>query len=300
MLRRQVTFAHKSYVFNEHLDANGAVDPTKVKNTVVLDGRENPVAFRDLRDPYHLAQGGSLGRVHKGFLDLNFVGRIEVPDATQQASLADREWALRAAFDPYLCLLDSPSTDGAYALDFFEPTLDTTTYPTGWVPLRYWARPTRQPRVQERLASRTSLPFGISLTAPDPRAYEQTEQTLVLSPGSASGNVVNRGTVPAPLKATIVTTAAGASNFTIARGGVSFILDLSGIGSGAHTIIVVMETCAPYGEGRKITLDGARKASLKTSSPATWLDVPPGTTSFTISNHTNVTTCTLGWWSARA
>ncbi len=301
MNRRQVTYGHRSFVFNQHLNADGTVDPTKVKNTVVLDQRQTPVQFLDMRDPFHVSQGGALGRVHKGFLELRLTGRIEVPDADQRASLADKEFEMRAAFDPYLCTLDSPTTEGAYPLDFFEPTTDTGAgrYPSGWMDLRYYMRPTRQPAITESVNERGSRQYSVFLVAADPRCFEQSESTLSLSPGTASGNVVNKGNVPAPLKATITMSGAGASNFTITRSGVAFVLNLSGMVNN-DVVVVVFEPCAPYGAGRLITKNGVRAHSLKTSAPGTWLDVPAGTASFAITNTTNVTSCVLAWRSARA
>lgn len=299
MLRYPITYGHGTFLLNEHLSSTGVVDVTKVNNTVVVDRARWVPNYRDLRDPYHLAQGGSLGRVHKGIMGLVMDGRILVPDATQAASLSDKERAMRASFDPYQAYLDSASTDGAYALDYTEPTTDTTTYPSGLITLRRYMRPNLQPTFEERLTDRTMLPWSVVLVAGDPREYEQTQQTLALTPGSPTGNVINRGTTPAPLKATIVMSGAGSATFTITRSGVAFILNLSTT-INTDQVVVVMETCGPYGLGRKITKNGTDSFSFKTSGVATWLDAPVGTTSFTISNTTNVTSCTLAWYSARA
>jgi hypothetical protein len=299
VLQSRIAFGHNSFVLNEHFNTDGTIDKTKVTNTIVVDERETQPDFRDLRDAYHLTTGGVLGRTHKGLKGLRLSGRIMVPDASQQASLSDRERAFLAAFDPALCYRDSPTTDGAYSWDFSEATADTATYPTGRISLRYYLRPDRPPRVVENLKDRSSRLFALSMVGADPRLYEQTEQTLSLTPGSASGNVVNRGTVPAPLKATITMAGAGHASFTVTRGGVAFILNLSGMVNG-DVVVVIFETCAPYGRGRLITKNGVENFALKTSSPSTWLDAPVGTTSFAISNHTNVTSCVLAWRSARA
>lgn len=299
MLLYPASFAHNNFAFNAHLNADGTPNEANVHATVTIDEREIVPAFRDLRESYHLTQGGALGRTHKGLALIRIAGRIEAPDATQAPSISDKERALRAAFDPYLCYLDSPSTDGAYALDFSEPTTDTATYTNGRIGLRYYCRPDGQPRTREALSQGGWLQYGLNLVAPDPRAYEQTEQTLNLTAGSPSGNVVNRGTVPSSLKATITMSAAGASNFTIARGGVSFVLDLTSMVN-TDQIVVVFETCGPYGEGRLITKNGNRAFALKTSAASTWLTVPVGTTSFSISNTTGVSGCLLAWRSARA
>ncbi len=292
------TFAHGSFAFNAHRNADGTANAANAQNTVIIDRRRWVPSFREGRDAYHLATGGSLGRAHKGIAQLLLWGRIIVPTATQVASLADKESAMLAAFDPDLCYRDSPTTDGAYAFDFSEPTTDTTTYPAGYIPLRYYLRPMGPPSIDEDGDQARRL-FALGLLAADPRRYEQSEQTLALNAGTPSGNVVNRGTVPAPLKVTLAMTGAGVSNFTITRAGVAFVLNLSGMVNG-DTVVVVMETCAPYGEGRKITKNGAAAFSLKTSSPSTWLDAPVGTTSFSISDGTGIGSCTFAWRSARA
>jgi hypothetical protein len=295
----RVTFEHNSLVLNEHFNADGSRDLTKLNDTIIIDRRISEPAFRDTRDPYHLAQGGGLGGVHKGLLYATLNGRIRVPHATRVVEMAERERALKAAFDPYLCDRDSPATDGAYALDFWEPTSDTTNFPTGRMNVAWYVRPVDQPKVTESIDDLTTRLFSLGLVAADPRLYRVSSSNLVLSPGTASGDVTNLGNTRAPLRATIAMAGAGASNFTITRAGVSFILNLSGTING-DSIVVVFETCGPFGRGKRITKNGTDTFSLKTSTPSTWLDVPLGLTSFSISNHTNVTSCTLRWHSAWA
>jgi hypothetical protein len=310
MLRYRVAFAHNAFVLNEHLSTAGVIDKTKVKDTIVLD--ERPImdpSFRDLREPLHLAQGGVMGRTHKGLLTLGLRGRIIVPDTTQQAKLGDRERALRAAFDPYGCYFDSPATDGVYALDFSDVTADTATYGTGGpggagiIPLRYYVRPQALARVGETLRDGASRPFSLGLIAPDPRMYEQAEQTLVLTPGAPTGNVINRGTTAGPLKLTVVMTGAGSAGFQVqlaaALGTINFRLDLSGLVN-TDTVVVIFETCGPYGLGKTVKLNGADAFTRKVTDAASWLYAPVGTTSVTISSATNVSTATLAWYSARA
>jgi len=299
MLTHPATFAHGTFTFNAHRNADGTPNAASLSDTVTIDNRTIDPSFRDGRDAYHLGTGGSLGRVHKGMKLIRIDGRIIGPLATQEASVSDKERAMLAAFDPALCYRDSPSTDGAYAFDFSEPTTDTTNYPTGLILCRYYARPMGSPQMIDRLGDAGVRRYALGLIAGDPRCYEQTAQTLVLTPGAATGNVVNRGTVPSPLSVAIVMSGAGASNFTITRGGVAFVLNLTTASNG-QTITVVMETCGPYGRGRYITKAGTETFSLKTSAATTWLDVPVGTTSFAITNTTNVTSCTLSWRPARA
>lgn len=303
MLLYPISFAHGPFNMQEQYDSAGASVPAKWQDTVIVDRRRIRSGYRDLRSPYHLAQGGSGGRVHKGFTAIELSGRILVPDASQPASLSDRERAFLAAFDPDLCYRDSPTTDGVYAFDFTEPTTLTGIYTNGRIPLRYYARPADKPIVDETHSEAGVRPFQVALLCPDPRMYEQAETTLVLSPGTPSGDVVNNGTVRAPLKVTIVVSGAGNAAFTITRSGVAFVIDLTGLVA-SDIITIVMETCGPYGRGKYVTKTTGGVTtevfSRKTSSPSTWLDAPVGTTSFAISNHTNVTSCTLAWRSARA
>jgi hypothetical protein len=296
MLHLPVNWGHNSFKFNEQVDAAGLMVPAFVQNTVLLDEVIVTPGYRDLRDPYHLAQGGALGRVHKGFLVIRMRGRIEVPDASQQASLDDRDRAMRAAFDPYQCFIDSPTTEGAYALDHSTGTTDTATYPSGFIPLRYYARPVAQPEISEILTEGPSRQFRIALVAGDPRLYEQTERTAL----AFGGTITNRGTTRAPCKLTIVMNGAGGPAVVYTLGSQTITLDLSGLVNN-DVLTVLMETSGPYGNGKTVLLNGANAFARKTSGPATWLYVPPGTTAaLSNNNNTNVRSSTLAWYDARA
>jgi hypothetical protein len=299
MLRSRVAFGHGSLVLNEHFNTDGTIDESKVQNTIVIDEALFTPDYRDTRDPYHLTLGGSLGRVHKGHAFTRLRGRILVPNASQQGSLTVRELALRSAFDPSLCYADSPATDGAYALDWDEITTDTTNFPSGRMPLRTYVRPTSAPSIGDNIADRAVRAWAVGFVAADPRRFRQTESTLTLSPGTPSGSVANIGTVPGPVKVVITMSGAGASNFTIARGGVSFILNLAGT-INLDVITVIMETSGPYGRGRSVLKNGGNWFSLKTSSALTWLTARVGSESWTISNHTNVTSCAVNYYSTWA
>lgn len=292
MLRYPAGYSHNSFAFNSHLNTDGTPNEDNVHATVTIDERALNTQYRDTRDPYHLTTGGQLGRIHKNFTSLLIGGRIQAPDASQLGSLNDREAEMLAAFDPALCLRDSPTTQGAYPFTFRRKTASSI------LDLQYWMRPTDRPRIFESLAEGGSRRYALSLVAPDPRCYDQTETSINLTPGSPTQDVVNVGNLPAPIKVTIITSAAGSSTFTLTRSGVAFVFDLSL--SGASTYIIVMETCAPYGQGRTITRSGVSVFSRKSSDASTWLDAPVGTTSFAITNTTNVTGCQVSWHPAYA
>lgn len=290
--------SYRSLGLNGHLNADGTPNAAYAQDTVTIDSRSLESAYREGRDSYHLSTGGSLGRVHKGARFIRLSGRVIAPNTSQTATISDRERAMLAAFDPYLCYLASPSTDGAHAFDFTEATADTTTYPTGRIALRYYCRPAGQPSMTEAL-SESVRRYALTLVAADPRCYEQAEQTLTLTSGSPSGSLVNRGTFPTPLKAVVTMSGTGAANFTLSVGSRSLVLDLSS--STAGTVwTVVTDTCAHYGTGRSVLKDGSSAFSKKTSGATTWPEALAGTQSASISNATGVTSCVLSWRSARA
>lgn len=300
LLRFPVQYAHGSWVFGAHMNADGTPLTTGVKETAVLDEAFWIPSFRDLREPLHLAQGGTLGRVHKGLLGLRLRGRIREPDAAYLGELADRERAMRAAFDPYQCYLDSPTTDGAYALDYSSPTTDTATYASGRIALRRYMRPVSL-SLSENLVSH-AIPFDLVLSAADPREYEQTEQTITLTPASASQAALNRGNTSAPWKATITMAGAGSATFGLDDTGdalTAIVLDLSGMVNN-DVVVVYGENSGPYGRGLRVTKNGVDNFALKTSTPATWFSLLAGSRTIAITNHTNVTSCVFAWRSARA
>jgi hypothetical protein len=207
------TFGHKSFVMNSHLPGNPPVlDRTLVQNHIGIDRLVIRPQFRDLKEPLHLAQGGTAGRVHKGMLSMQAQGRIEVPNATQAASMEDQEKALRLAFDPYECYRDSPTTDGVYPLSWLEPTLDTTNYASGWMPVTRYVRPVAQPETEWSITDQSYRQWSVGLVAPDPRLYGTTLGSLA---GSASSTVVNKGTVSGPLRVTLTMSGAGHAFFQI-------------------------------------------------------------------------------------
>lgn len=300
MLSR-VTYGHKAFAFNEHYTAGSppTVDTSKVNDEVTIDRLLVRPAYRDAREALHLGQGGTAGRVHKGILTVSMMGRILVPNASQQASLADRETALRLALDPYECYRDSASTEGVYALDWSDPTTDTTNYPTGWIDYRRYGRPMSQPESVWSKVDGTQRQWACALACPDPRLYEQAiSQTTVTSPFSPT-NLVNKGDIAAPLRATITMSGVGNSDFTITRTGISFVLNLSDCAV-SDVVVATMETCGPFGRGRRITKNGAETFNWKTSGPTTWLDVPTGTTSFSFANTAEIASVVLELYHTRA
>jgi hypothetical protein len=295
----RATFAHTGLVLNEHWTPTNppVFDPTQAKDTITVDRLLIRPQFRSTAEALHLAQGGTAGRVHKGMLAMQAQGRILVPDATQMASLEDREKALRLAFDPYECYRDSPATDGVYALSWLEPTLDTTNYPTGWMPVRRYVRPVGQPETQWTVTDKSNRQWSVNLVAPDPRLYDTTLGSLSTSGGSFV--LTNHGTIPGPLRVTIVMSGSGESSFGFTTDGVTgFVLDLSGCHAG-DVVVAVMETCGPFGTGRSITKNGVSAFGLKTSASTGWPIALVGSNTCWTYNETNVAYVLFEWGHAR-
>jgi hypothetical protein len=214
------TYGHKSLTLNAHLPGNPPVfDRTLAQSHIGVDRLVIRPQYRDLKEPLHLAQGGTAGRVHKGMLSMQAQGRILVPNATQAASMEDQEKALRLAFDPFECYRDSPSTDGVYALSWLEPTLDTTNYATGWMPVTRYVRPVAQPETEWSMTDQSYRQWSANLVAPDPRLYDST---LGAAENAVGGTVVpltitNKGSITGPLKVSLTMSGGGDNDFTITR-----------------------------------------------------------------------------------
>jgi hypothetical protein len=144
--------------------------------------------------------------------------------------------------------------------------------------------------------------FNLTLVAADPRVYRQAlqVQALILAAAYTPLTLTNYGTVPGPVQVDIAMSGAGSSTFTITRAGVSMVVDLSGLSNG-ETVRIYMETCGPYGRGKRLVLNGVTDAfPRKVSGPDTWLDMPVGDTAWTLTNRTNISSVFVTWYDAWA
>lgn len=304
MFKRQATWGHGPLVFNSERNTDASVNSTSSDVFDLLQVHRLP-GYRSQRDAFHLAQGGTPGRILKGLMAVQLSGNIRAQAASgatdiqmsQLAALTDKKALLRSAFDPGLCDTDSPSTFGVYTFDWFEPTL-VAGY-SGWIPQRVWGRPESGVEITERTDDQAGCAFGVTLVCYDPRVYEPTEVNRILSPATTSGTLTNAGNAPGPLCAVITMAGAGSAAFTITQGTQTFVLNLSAASAG-DVVVVVFENCAPYGN-RRISCFGVEHYETKVS-PLTpnWMSAPVGTNTYSISNTTNVTSCTLGTYSARS
>jgi hypothetical protein len=124
-----------------------------------------------------------------------------------RGDLFDRLQDLRSALTPSSSYHESPGLQGYLPLQFYMPTNHVTDFPAGYKQLMMLARPVNQP---EHVVKRDAGAFGIDtegaaiewnapLEAKDPRFYVWPQSEVLFS-ATKTGNLVNRGDYPAPLK----------------------------------------------------------------------------------------------------
>jgi hypothetical protein len=294
---------YRGFTLNEHRTSGGAITAANVENTVMVEKFDfSPLEFRDQRDGLHLLMGGDLGMVSDQFRYVSIAGIIKGSSA---ALLEDRVAKFLSAFHPVNCFAASPTTRGVHDLDFYCPT---ATPPSGYSsPVRelFKGRPTGLPAVFERRGSGYQMQFAAQLICPDTRRYLYTAEAKVANAGNAWSIAVPNWTsalgAPTTGIVTLELTGAGSSNCTLwyadTLTGVTtvLVLDLSGLGVGAHTITVDVQN--------NIIKEGStRKDSLRTSAVDTgFWQVNAGGGTFSVpAGRTNLTSATFASRQARA
>lgn len=159
-----------------------------------------------------LADGYDYSRVFLGERKFSLRGTVY---ADTQAGLHDRVRTLRALFTPTLAYAADPANKGFLPLDFDWPTEDTANWPTGYIPVRLYARPEDQPGAYfsrdaafGRDGEGYSNVFEVAMCAKDPRFYAQTASEVATTATSGSGTTTNKGDYPSPLQVTLTLLAA--------------------------------------------------------------------------------------------
>lgn len=300
ILDRPIGWASGLVTFNEHLDADGVVDPTKVNDTYLVDRFDfSPIQFRDQRDGLHLLIGGDLGLVSSEFRFLRIGGFVK---ASTWAALEDRIAKLFAAFHPENAVAASPTTRGTRPLDFYSPTAEA---PAGYSdPVRelFYGRPAGLPAVFERRGSGLAVPFALELVCTPPGRYMYAAESKVANAGNGWSVALPNWTAGQGYAVyptlTLVLTSTGANDCTVryVEGSVTtdLVLDLSGLSASAHTIVVELRDGTAK-EG------ATRKDNLITSTPDKFWRVGPGGGTMSVpAGQTNLTSVTAAYRQARA
>jgi hypothetical protein len=293
---------YRGLVLNEHRNTDGSIDVSQQKDTIIVDRFDfSPILFRDQRDGLHLMYGGDLGVVSSEFRFVNVQGSIA---GSTWAALEDRLAKLNAAFHPENAVWDNPSTRGIDLFDFYSPTEES-----GYVsPVRecFFGRPTGIPQTFEQRAPSRSRRFAVELICTPPGRYLYTAESRTANAGNSwivtlPNWTEAQGYGVSPIL-TLVLTGAGSNGCTIwyrlnddTTIIAALVLDLSGLGVGAHTIVV------DVGNGT-IREGSTRKDNLRTSAVDTgvWQLQPGGGKLLVVSGRTNLTSVTATYRQARA
>jgi len=148
--------------------------------------------------------------IYLGDRRVELTGHIYAPTLP---GMFDLLHVVRAVFSPTSAYIESPGDRGFLPMSFEQPTLDTTSYPSGIIPLFMNLRPD-PPRFsinrdrQDGSGGKrpVSTPWAVRLTAKDPRMYVNPAQSVsIVSPASAiPGVAMNRGDYETPLNIQLV------------------------------------------------------------------------------------------------
>lgn len=196
----------KPIIFNA-LTLNGALSPVAgapLSGYTVDQVEAAPVDVRAYTAPRALKDGLDASNVYLG--GRRFSAIISVYGSTK-GDFWDKAQDVLSAFSPTLAYTADSAALGYLAWDFYQPTADTTnwptaTYPNG-IPLRYYLRSTSLPQYVIRrdedgglAGGGLSKQFRVTMEAKDPRKVNQSETTVAPS-GSPPQTATNKGDYPA-------------------------------------------------------------------------------------------------------
>jgi len=280
---------------NQHRTAAGAYDVTYEKDTIIVSSFDfSGLQLRDQREGLHAQSGGDLGVGTEVFRYLSVVGKTKNSTGEKRE---ERIAAMLRVFSLGEAQLDSPTTEGVTAFDFYCPTEYSGTGVSGSVAReKFLARPAAAPAWIERMHDGLTAQFAASLVCADPHRYLNTATSVTLSSGAGfSGRTLaNWNTTMGHKVYPIITftmAGAGHASCTVSDGTTSLVLDFSGETSGTFTVDMAT------GIIKKGT---TKKAYMRTSAVDTFWGIPAGGATATITNTTNVTSAVFSYSQARA
>lgn len=262
---------------------NNPADPAD--DTYEVDAVATMPQLDAIDDPFPEDDGTEVYRSRKTRLIVLVSGTIRAPSI---ARLYDKTKALIAAFDPAKASHENPAVQGFLAYDFSVPTLNVTTYPTGLVACRYYARAHTLWVPTDSEYQGTAVFFQVELEMADPRRYEQATSLL-----TGNGTVTNRGDYRTWPAMEITCTGAGSATYTITRTG-------TGLAATTKALVLNLSTCI-NNDVVLVDMGGKRiqrvRGGVTTELPSlyasgVYFEVEPGSQTITITNTTNTTTQT--------
>lgn len=287
-------FGYRGATFNRHRDTAGAYLPAYEKDTTIIDTFDfSRVQWRDQREGLHNLTGGDVGVANEVFRYLAFGGLIV---ASTGELLEDRIANILRIFNIEEAQLDSPTTEGVTAFDFYCPT---ATPPSGFTsPIRekFLARPSAPVAWVERMHDGLTARFATQLICPDPRRYLYTATAVTFSAAAGWTQALPNWDTAAGRKVypvvTVVLSGAGHASMTFSDGTTSLVCDFSAETAGTFTIDMATSL---------IKKGTTKKAHIRTSAVDTYWGIPAnGVAAAAVTNRTNVTSVTFTYNQARS
>lgn len=285
---------YRGYTFNRHQTTAGAYDDTKQTDTTVVQQLDiSPVQVRDQREALHALTGGDFGTGNEIFRFITLVGKLK---ASTGEKFEDEIAKLSRVGSLEEALLDSPTTMGASAFDFYTPTEVSATGIATPVREKFLVRPAGSLAWLERSHEGLTALFSLPLVAADPRRLLYTATTVTFSAAAGWTQALPNWTTTMGRKVypliTVVLSGAGHASMTFSDGTTDLVCDFSAETSGTFTIDMATHL---------IKKGSTKKAYIRTSGVNTYWGIPAGgVASAAVTNRTNVTSVTFTYNQARA
>lgn len=285
---------YRSLTLNKHRTTAGAYDSTYEQDTYVVQSFDvSPIQLRDQREGLHSQTGGDLGIGNEVFRSISLL--VKIKNSTGE-KFNDALHAFLRAFNIEEAQLDSPTTEGVSAIDFYTPTEVVATGIASPVREKFLARPSSAPAYVERAHDGLSCVMAASLICPDPRRYLYTATTVTMDSGAGWTAALpnwnsTQGRKVYPV-ITVVLSGAGHASMTFSDGTTNLVCDFSAETAGTFTIDMATSL---------IKKGSAKKAYIRTSGVNTYWGIPAGgVAAAAVTNRTNVSSVTFTYNQARS
>lgn len=285
---------YRGYTFNAHRTSAGAYSSGAERDTTIVQQLDiSPVQVRDQREALHALTGGDFGTGNEVFRFITLVAKIK---ASTGEKFEDAIAKISRVGSLEEALLDSPTTMGASAFDFYSPTEVSATGIATPVREKFMVRPAGPMAWLERAHEGLTALFSLPLVAADPRRLLYTATTVTFSAAAGWTQALPNWTTTMGRKVypviTVVLSGAGNSAMTFSDGSTNLVCDFSAETSGTFTIDMASQL---------ITKGTTKKAYIRTSGVNTYWGIPAGgVASAAVTNRTNVTSVTFTYSQARA
>ena len=186
-----------------------------------------------------LQDGMDVSDVYLGMRTVRIQGAVY---GTTSGQAFDNLQTVLHGYSPTVAYAADTANKGFLAFAFQQPTISTSVWTAGSIPLQFYLRPLAPPRytinrarTADTNARGFSIPWSVQMIARDPRKYAQTAQSVILA--TASSTIIpHRGDYPTLPVITMTITSAGSSAFTVFVDGTSVNVNLSTVTTGVFSL----------------------------------------------------------------